>query len=199
MSVAGREDALVEVVRQGDGYQLGVLADGSYGVRRLDNGRLVNTFSDTHDGWQEALRTYLWWETDRSYETRRTIVVQHVKRRRRGLTSTAVAVVALAIALVAYRGANNVWPWSTYPSILHLCDRDFQPDGAAQTPSQIAAQGYHLVRHGDVPGWFNNAPVWKYDAVDGQPTQPVAGGCSVVLWVQGGPSTYQLYALLGGP
>lgn len=118
---------------------------------------------------------------------------------RRALTAIALTVLVLAVASLVYRRANRVWPWSTYPTILHICNRDFAPQTPAQTPSEIASQGYHLVRHGNVPGWFNSAPVWGYDAVDGHNIHRPTGGCPAVVWVQGGSTTYQPYVLQGGP
>jgi hypothetical protein len=110
------------------------------------------------------------------------------------------AVCAAAIAtLIGYRTSYDVWPWAAYPSTLHACGRDFQPDGRPESRGHIAKQGYHLVRHGDVPGWLNGAQAWTFDTVDRQQTDPLPGGCHVVMWVRGGTDSFKPYVLEGGP
>lgn len=115
------------------------------------------------------------------------------------LTLIGAVLVAIGAVLLWYRGTYDVWPWSTYPGTLHVCGRYFQPQGSPETRAQIAKRGYHLIRHGDVPGWLNAAQVWTFDTVDGQQTQALPGGCHVGMWVRGGGDSFGPYALEGGP
>ena len=107
--------------------------------------------------------------------------------------------VAAAAVVIGYRLTYDMWPWSTYPGTLHACSRDFEPTENVESRAQIAAKGYHLVHHGDVPGWSNNAQVWTSDTVMGEPTEALAGGCHVVMWVRGGADAFKAYQLEGAP
>lgn len=122
---------------------------------------------------------------------------RHAWPRLAGLLIGALVLIAAGVVIVD-RGAFHVWPWSTYPTRLHVCGRDFQPVDAVETRAQIQRQGYHLIRHGDVPGWPNDAPVWTFDTSGGQLTTALPGGCHVVMWVQGGSDSFKPYSLEGG-
>lgn len=108
----------------------------------------------------------------------------------------AIAVLILAgIALIGNYGAYHEWPWSTYPSRLSVCGRDFQPEGRPQTRAQIArTDPSPLARIGDVPGWLNSGELWAHA---NEP--PFTGICRVVMFVRGGPDQFKVYALEGGP
>ena len=102
-----------------------------------------------------------------------------------------MTVVLLAgIALIVSYGAYKEWPWSTYPSRLYACDRDFQAGGPPQTRAQIArTDASPLVRIGDVPGWLNSGELWAHAG-----TPPFSGICRVVMYVRGGADQFKAYA-----
>lgn len=125
---------------------------------------------------------------------------RRARPRRRLLAVLAVTVIlALGLGLVGYYAAYRVFPWSSYPSRLHVCNRDFQTTSAPQTRAAITQQGYHLVRDGDLPGWLNNQQLWSFNSVNGQAAEALPGGCHVVMWMRGGPDSYKSYELEGGP
>jgi hypothetical protein len=102
----------------------------------------------------------------------------------------AVVVGSLVISYAMYRE----WPWSTYPSTLKACGRDFEKLGPPETREHIEAGHAKLVRVGDMPGWFNQGDLW---ASEGMPA--FAGNCRVVMYVHGDHDQFQRYDLVGGP
>lgn len=110
------------------------------------------------------------------------------------ITAAVLALLACGLLLVGSRAAYDEWPWSSHPSTLHVCGRDYIDEGA-QTRSQIVANGDHLVRVGSVPGWLNTGELWTTHvgaALNGTT-------CHVVMWVRTGTDTFEAYALSGGP
>lgn len=105
-------------------------------------------------------------------------------------------VVVVGGALLTYRSAEDEWPWSAYPNLLHACGRQFVPQGEADTRSGSVTQGDVLVRvPGDVQGLLNHGALWATDSTPG----PLPGGCQMLLWVQGAPDGFKEYVLSGGP
>jgi hypothetical protein len=107
------------------------------------------------------------------------------------LVSIAALITALALVLDS-RVTYKEWPWSSYPSVLHVCGRDFQNDGREST-QQIAESGQHLIPLGSVPGWLNH----------GQLSTTTTGGilpgthCHTGMWVRLSSHTYEVYDLEG--
>lgn len=106
-----------------------------------------------------------------------------------------VAALAVIVTLLVSYLAYDEWPWSTYPSQLNACGRNFQSAGPPQTRAQIFAdQRDDIVRIGDVPGWLNHGQLW---ALSGD--EPFSERCRVVMYVRGGPDAFKPYDLVGGP
>ena len=129
-------------------------------------------------------------EIDRTMETPR-----RGRRRWWPFASAALVVVTGSCLLVSY-GAYREWPWSAYPSRLHVCGRDFFPSAGSQSREQIAARGDDIGKVGDVPGWFNTGELWGTSL--GEPLTP-GSECHVVMWVRVGKDAFKEYALSGGP
>ncbi len=110
------------------------------------------------------------------------------------ITTAVVVLIGGGLLLVGSRAAYDEWPWSSYPSQLHVCGRDFINEGS-ETRGQIAAPGDHLVRVGSVPGWLNHAELWTTSV--GAPLNGTY--CHVVMWVRTGANEFESYALSGGP
>lgn len=104
-----------------------------------------------------------------------------------------VGVLIIAALLIDY-AMYREWPWSTYPSTLKACGRDFQKAGTPETRDQIEAGHAKLVRVGDIPGWFNQGDLWAHED---QP--PFTGNCRLVMFVHGDGDEFQEYDLVGGP
>lgn len=117
--------------------------------------------------------------------------------RRWAIVGIALALVVAGLGLVGYRGATHRWPWAASSTTLHVCGRDFEPQGASESRAQIAHEGYHLIRYGRTPG--GGQELWSFDSVEGQHADPLPGGCHVVMWVRAHPDDFQAYVLLGGP
>ncbi len=116
-------------------------------------------------------------------------------RRRIGVVAGAVAVVVVSVCVVISVVSFAVWrewPWSSYPSQLHYCGRDYLGPGVANSPSEVAARGAHKV--GDVPNWFNGGEVWAVYA----PGQAVES-CGTEVWVRSTSGGFRAYGLSGGP
>jgi hypothetical protein len=107
----------------------------------------------------------------------------------------ALLVIASGIGLLVSYRTYDEWPWSTYPSQLHACGRDFQSSSRPQTHAQlIAFDSTDIVKVGQVPGWFNSGELWAY-----RNEQPFSGICRVVMFVRGGADEFESYELVGGP
>lgn len=108
-----------------------------------------------------------------------------------------VVLAAGAAGLVFVRAVYHEWPRSAYPSILHVCGRDYLL-GAPDTRAQIRADGYHpFHRLGNVPWLLGHAEVWgTTSAALGTSARP--SGCSTVVWVRTG-NRFVAYGLSGGP
>jgi hypothetical protein len=108
--------------------------------------------------------------------------------------ATALVLVGGGLLLIGSRAAYDQWPWSAYPSTLHVCGRDFIDEGS-ETRSQIVGSGGHLIQVGSVPGWLTHGELWTTTL--GAPLNGTY--CHVVMWVRTGPNLFESYALSGGP
>lgn len=99
-----------------------------------------------------------------------------------------VALLAFLVAAVISYGEYQEWPWSTYPTFLQYCGRQFQPAGGEVTRADLPA-GVHKID--DLPGWLNSGEIWNDepcrhpDNLDG-------------VWVRGDNGRFKGYGLIGG-
>jgi hypothetical protein len=118
-------------------------------------------------------------------------------RSRRRWLIWAVAGVAIASggSLVASYGLYREWPWSAYPSALHVCGRDYLPSAGTRSRHQIEAAGESIKKVGTVPGWLNHGDLWGPTA---GPPLTTGTRCYFVMWVRTESDTFKEFVLSGG-
>ena len=107
-------------------------------------------------------------------------------------------VVVLALAVGAYlmwwNHRYNEYPWSSYPSSLSWCGRDWQAAGA-QTRADIFQNDDDFRQAGDLPGWLNHGQIWTSRENGAVPFTR----CRISdVWVRIGSDRFELMALEGG-
>ena len=108
---------------------------------------------------------------------------------------TALALVVVpALVLIGNFFVYHEWPWSPYPSEMHLCGRYYTASGPPQSRAQLVEDG-PITLVGDVPGWLNQGTLWRYR---NDPPFPSGGVCRMVMLVQGGPDQFRRYVGPGG-
>jgi hypothetical protein len=117
-----------------------------------------------------------------------------VRRLWRMSGALALLLVVAGVVLLWSWHAYKQWPWSSDPSPLHWCGRDYSPQGAQTRATIVRHESGTFHKAGDLPGRLNHGEVWTTDP---------GNGCGAVVpvgfWVKVSDDRFEEMVLEGSP